>query len=184
MAPWIPLRVGTWSDRLRTPIGGRLPFLLAGGLPAAVGLALIGFLDTLAAVAIASALLRFLLRGLRTLPRAVSRPVRRCGGCRRAQSAQALARGVGTGVALVGGGLLLSIARPLPLVVAGLMLVVAIFAFVLLLARTGLPDQPDDPAIARDLARRLARLIATNSALRCYLIAMRCARWPRCAQGI
>jgi Na+/melibiose symporter-like transporter len=29
MALWVPLVVGAWSDRLRTPIGGRLPFLLA-----------------------------------------------------------------------------------------------------------------------------------------------------------
>src|ERR687885_508891 len=29
LALWLPLVVGTWSDRLRTPLGGRLPFLLA-----------------------------------------------------------------------------------------------------------------------------------------------------------
>src|SRR5437764_10614357 len=30
LALWLPLLVGTWSDSLRTRIGGRLPFLLAG----------------------------------------------------------------------------------------------------------------------------------------------------------
>lgn len=30
MALWLPLVVGSWSDRLRTRIGGRLPFLIAG----------------------------------------------------------------------------------------------------------------------------------------------------------
>ena len=29
IALWLPLVVGSWSDRLRTPIGGRLPFLIA-----------------------------------------------------------------------------------------------------------------------------------------------------------
>ena len=30
LALWLPLVVGSWSDRLRTSIGGRLPFLVAG----------------------------------------------------------------------------------------------------------------------------------------------------------
>src|ERR1043165_4209611 len=29
VALWLPLLVGAWSDQLRTPIGGRLPFVLA-----------------------------------------------------------------------------------------------------------------------------------------------------------
>ena len=28
MALWLPLAVGSWSDRLRTPIGSRLPFII------------------------------------------------------------------------------------------------------------------------------------------------------------
>src|SRR5690349_24323614 len=38
MALWIPLISGAWSDTLRTRIGGRLPFVLAGAVPAAVAL--------------------------------------------------------------------------------------------------------------------------------------------------
>ncbi|MHB1836648.1 MAG: hypothetical protein ACYCXW_16995, partial [Solirubrobacteraceae bacterium] len=41
MALWVPLIFGPWSDTLRTRIGGRLPFVLAGGAPAAVVLTLI-----------------------------------------------------------------------------------------------------------------------------------------------
>jgi len=48
MALWIPLISGAWSDTLRTRIGGRLPFVIAGAIPAAVALALIGFVHSLA----------------------------------------------------------------------------------------------------------------------------------------
>src|ERR687884_1533530 len=36
-ALWLPLVVGTWSDRVRTRIGGRPPFLLAGSPGVIVG---------------------------------------------------------------------------------------------------------------------------------------------------
>jgi Na+/melibiose symporter-like transporter len=42
MALWLPLLVGSWSDRLRTRLGGRLPFLIAGAPVLAVGLVALG----------------------------------------------------------------------------------------------------------------------------------------------
>ena len=44
MALWVPLLSGAWSDQLRGRLGGRLPFVIAGVIPAAVALALIGFM--------------------------------------------------------------------------------------------------------------------------------------------
>ena len=55
MALWVPLIAGPWSDRLRTGIGGRLPFVIAGTIPAAVGVALIGFVHTLGLVTLCAA---------------------------------------------------------------------------------------------------------------------------------
>jgi hypothetical protein len=52
MALWLPLVVGSWSDRLRTPIGGRLPFIIVATPPLVVALALIGFVQSVAAAAI------------------------------------------------------------------------------------------------------------------------------------
>src|SRR5512133_2484616 len=43
MALWLPLAVGSWSDRLRTPLGSRLPFILAATPALAVALAVLGF---------------------------------------------------------------------------------------------------------------------------------------------
>jgi MFS family permease len=173
MALWIPLLTGTWSDQLRTRIGGRLPFVLAGAGPAAVAVALIGFVGSLGAVALVAALF-FAFYFVAYEPYRAMYPdlidEQQVAG--RAQSSQAVARGLGTGLALLGGGLLLSIARPLPFVVAGVILVAAISAFVVLLLRHGLPEQHqhagESPA---KVAACLPRLLGRHVALRAYLIA-------------
>lgn len=172
MALWIPLIVGAWSDQLRTPLGGRLPFLLAGGIPAAVALALIGWLDSLGAVAIAAAFF-FAFYFVAYEPYRALYPdlVDQAEIAGRAQSTQALARGAGTGLALLGGGLLLSVARPLPFAVAAVVLVASILAFVWLMVRIGVPEQRGAPETARRLTQRLWRLLASNPTLRAYLIA-------------
>src|SRR5947207_8636932 len=43
MALALPILVGSWSDRLTTPIGGRLPFVIAATPIVVVALALLGF---------------------------------------------------------------------------------------------------------------------------------------------
>jgi Na+/melibiose symporter-like transporter len=173
MALWVPLIFGSWSDMLRTRIGGRLPFVLAGGAPAAVVIALIGFVHGLVLIAVMAALF-FLFYFIAYEPyRAMYPdllPSREVGG--RAQSAQAVARGVGTGCALLGGGLLLSVARPLPFVVAGVVLVVALGGFVVLILRRGTP--PQDQRNAENplrVARRLPRLLLQHASLRAYFVA-------------
>jgi MFS family permease len=173
MALWVPLIFGSWSDTLRTRIGGRLPFVLAGGIPAAVVLALIGFMHGLGLIALVSALF-FLFYFVAYEPyRAMypdMLPSREVGG--RAQSAQAVARGVGTGLALFGGGLLLSVARPLPFAVAAVVVMCALVGFVVLIVRRGVPDQHQDEAqSAMQIARRLPRLVKRHPELRAYFFA-------------
>ena len=55
MALWVPLIAGAWSDKLRTRIGGRLPFVVAGTIPAAIALVVIGFVNSLGLVALVAA---------------------------------------------------------------------------------------------------------------------------------
>lgn len=172
MALGVPLVAGVWSDRVRTPIGGRLPFVLAGGIPAAAALVLIGLLHSLVGVAIAAA-------GFFALYFTAYEPYRalypdlvqgeEIAG--RAQSTQAVARGAGTGLALLGGGLLLSIARWMPFAVAALVLVAAIIAFTWLLLRLRTPRQHAATGSASSVARRLRHLIAHHPNLRRYFIA-------------
>jgi predicted MFS family arabinose efflux permease len=83
-----------------------------------------------------------------------------------------VARGGGTGLALLGGGLLLSLGRPVPFAVGACLMLAAVAAFVVLLIRRGMPEQGQDeregPA---EMAKRLRRLVSEHPALRAYLIA-------------
>ncbi|HTD78579.1 MAG TPA: MFS transporter, partial [Chloroflexota bacterium] len=52
-AMFLPIIAGTWSDQLRTRLGGRLPFLLAGAPVAALALVGIGLATSLTIVVVA-----------------------------------------------------------------------------------------------------------------------------------
>jgi MFS family permease len=173
MALWVPLIFGSWSDTLRTRIGGRLPFVIAGGLPAAIVLVMIGLVHGLGLIALTAALFFFFYFIVYEPYRAMypdMLPSDEVGG--RAQGAQAIARGFGTGFALLGGGLLLSVARPLPFAVAALVVLLALGGFVVLILRRGTPPQDyrqgEGPA---QVARRLPRLMKQHPALRAYFVA-------------
>ena len=172
MALWVPLIFGSWSDTLRTRIGGRLPFVLAGGIPAAVVLALIGFVQGLGLVALVAALFFFFYFIAYEPYRAMYPDLLPNEVSGRAQSAQAVARGVGTGIALLGGGLLLSVARPLPFALGAGVIIAALVGFVVLILRRGTPQQDYRRAESvRQVARRLPRLIRRHRALRAYFVA-------------
>ena len=173
MALWIPLVVGVWSDQLRTRIGGRLPFVLAGTVPAAVFLSMIGLIGSLGAVAAVAALF-FAFYFVAYEPyRAMYPDLLEQEVAGRAQSSQAVARGVGTGIALLGGGLLLSLGRPVPFAVGACLMLAAVTAFVVLLIRRGVPEQlgQDEREGPAEMAKRLRRLVSEHPALRAYLIA-------------
>lgn len=184
MALWVPLIAGASSDTLRTRIGGRLPFVLAGAVPAAVALALIGFVHTLVLVALVAAVF-FAFYFVAYEPYRAMYPdlLDEDAVAGRAQSTQALARGLGTGAALLGGGLLLSVARPLPFALSALILLGAVGAFVLLILRRGLPEQAQEDAEGpAQIARRLPRLMKDHPALRAYFVAN--ALWEMALAGL
>jgi MFS family permease len=125
----VPLVAGTLSDRLPpSPLGRRLPFVLAGAPLAVAGLALLSFSPT-AGTAGAAVLVFFVgyyvyyppYRALYAdlLPRRLYA---------RAQAGQAIARGVGLGVALLAGGLLLGLWQPLPFLIGSALLAAATLA--------------------------------------------------------
>jgi Na+/melibiose symporter-like transporter len=180
MALWVPMIVGTWSDRAKTKIGGRLPFVIAGAVPAAVAMALIGFVHSLGIVAIVAGVF-FGFYFVAYEPYRAMYPdlldEEEVAG--RAQSTQALARGIGTGCALLGGGLLLSIARPLPFFVAGVVLLAATTAFVLLTlkrvidvhSRRGGDKKGNGAPNVAAVAGRVWKLLREHGALRAYFFA-------------
>jgi Na+/melibiose symporter-like transporter len=185
MALWIPLIVGPWSDHLRSRIGGRLPFVIAGSIPAAAALILVGFMHSLVAVALAAGGF-FAFYFVAYEPYRAMYPdlvqSREIAG--RAQSAQAVARGLGTGLALVGSGLLLSVSEAAPFVFAAAVLVVAVGAFVYLVLRRGLEEQPEDIASERprEVAAKLSRILTQHPALRAYFVAN--ALWEMALAGL
>ncbi|MGI8507520.1 MAG: MFS transporter [Solirubrobacteraceae bacterium] len=168
----LPLVFGTWSDQLQTRLGGRLPFVLGAAPALAVVLALLGFSGSLLAtilLVLAFFTAYFIAyEPYRALyPDLISREV-----AGRAQSIQALWRGGGTGLALVGGGLLFGLARWLPFVTASVVFVVAVAVFALVLLRRRVPDQDSHAALGlRKAVGELRRLIAEHPALRAYLVA-------------
>jgi MFS family permease len=171
LALWLPLVVGSWSDRLRTRIGGRLPFLVAGGPVVIVGLGAMGFVGSVGGLAIA-AFVFFIGYFLAYEPyRALYPDAVPDEAAGRAQGIQALWRGAGTGLALFGGGLLLSLGQAAPFLVVAAVYVIAMGAFALVLVRRGVPDEPQPKGGVRDAVHGVRSLLRESPALRAFLVA-------------
>jgi MFS family permease len=169
MALWVPLIFGAWSDSVSTRFGGRLPFILAGAIPAAATVALIGIVHGLGLIALTTAGFFFCYFVAYEPYRAMYPDMLPPEVSGRSQSAQAVARGLGTAIALLGGGLLLSVGRALPFAFAALVLVGAIGAFTVLLLRRGAPVQHQDAhAGPRTRTRELWELVRADPALRAF----------------
>jgi MFS family permease len=172
MALTVPLLMGTWSDRLRTRVGGRLPFVIAGAVPMASMLVLLGLAGS---IGVAALLLLVFFAAYFTCYepyRALYPDLVDDAIAGRAQSTQALARGLGTFLALVGGGLLISLATPAPFVVAAVVTLAGLALFVRDVLRRGVPeqDQPRSRGLHDD-ARKLWRMVRRRRELRLYLYA-------------
>jgi MFS family permease len=184
MALWVPLIAGTWSDRASSRIGGRLPFVIAGAVPAAVAMALIGFLDTLGLVAlVTAAFFGFYFVAYEPYRAMYPDLVGDADIIGRAQSTQALGRGLGTGTALLAGGLLLGVWRALPFLFAACVLVAAIGGFLAVALARGMgASRPGRDARRRpglwgrvgeiaEAAGAVSRLIIEHEVLRAFFLA-------------
>ena len=125
----IPVVSGALSDRLPGSVQARrLPFVVAGAPLVVVGLVLLGFSGSVG-VAAAAVLLFFIGYYLYYPPyRAVYADLLPRNFYARAQASQAILRGAGLGMALLAGGLLLSVWRPLPFTIAAVALVATTLA--------------------------------------------------------
>jgi MFS family permease len=167
----LPVLIGSWSDRLRTPWGGRLPFVVAGTpvlVVALLGMGVVGGMPALAlAVAVFFAGYFVAYEPYRAFyPDLVGDEV-----AGRAQSTQAVWRGIGTGLALLGGGLLLSIGQATPFVVAAVLVTGSIALFVTLVVRDGVPDQDTTAKGARESATEMVELLRDDPPLRAFFFA-------------
>src|SRR6185369_1890948 len=114
--------------RAGSPIERRFPFVLAGAPLIVGGLALLGFSGSIALAAVA--VFAFFVGYYLYYPpyRALYADLLPRSFYARAQSSQAILRGAGLGVALLAGGLLLSVWQPLPFAIAAIAVVATTFA--------------------------------------------------------
>jgi MFS family permease len=172
MALFLPLLAGSWSDQLRTRIGGRLPFVIGAAPVIAVALAVLGFVGSILAAAVVLAVFFAAYYTAYEPYRALYPDLVDDEIAGRAQSTQALFRGAATAVALVGGGLLFAIGPPVPFVVAAVILLAAIGAFVYGTLRGGPPEQDEvEGGGVRDRARDLREVIREQPKLKVFFAA-------------
>lgn len=180
----LPIVVGARSDRLETRIGGRLPFLLAGIPVTVAAIVLLGFVGSFAAATIVVVLF-FAAYYVAFEPyRALYPDLIEEDAAGRAQSAQAVARGLGTGLALVGGGLLLAVAQWVPFVAAAVVLAVSTAVFTrVLMRRSDVGRQRTEGTVhAREALGELRRIVRDRPTLRRYFVAN--ALWEAALAGI
>jgi MFS family permease len=152
----VPLLAGALSDRLPAGrFGKRLPFVFAGAPLVLAGLILLPLSPNLLVAGIA--LLLFFVGYYLYYPpyRALYADLLPRKLYARSQASQAVLRGAGLGVALLTGGLLLSLWTPLPFVVAGSIVLVSTLAL-RPIARLQAACRPAAEAVSASL-RELAR---------------------------
>ena len=171
IALWLPLVVGSWSDRLRTPLGSRLPFILAATPALVLALAVLGFVNTIAEAAIVVAVFFVgyfvAYEPYRALyPDLVDDEI-----AGRAQSSQAIFRGLGTFLALVGGGLLISISEPLPFIATAVIVAACLGAFGVAGIRYRRRERPVHEEAMSEVVRRVADIVRGHRELQAFLVA-------------
>lgn len=168
----VPIVVGGWSDSTSSRIGRRLPFVLGGAV--LMVLALLGMplgAGSLLWVAISLAVFFFGYFGYYTpyyalFPDLVPAAVRG-----RSQGVQGGFRSAGLLLALVGGGFLLSLWRPLPFAIGALAVVGVTVALCLgLRGRVGQERGADQPSPGGGLRTDLG-LVRDNRAIRYWIAA-------------
>jgi len=167
MALLLAVPAGALSDRGRS----RLPFVEWASPVLVVALALMGLASSLP-VALALVIVFFAAYFVAYEPYRALYPDMvddRITG--RAQSTQALWRGLGTILAIATGGALLAIGDTVPFVAAAIVSGITIAAFLMLLPRERAEHEPNRSESLRDDVRRLYRLVRERGDLRAFMVA-------------
>ena len=159
----VPLVVGPLSDRTSTRFGARRPWLVAALLPMVASLVLVGEAGSLVATAAVLAVFYVAYYVYETPYRSMYPDRISSGRLGRAMGAQHLLRGAAICLALVLGGLLLGIGRPLPFVLSAAIVLAGGVAVVAL-------TEPADAKGAGDALAPL-RILRSEPSVRLFLIA-------------
>jgi hypothetical protein len=154
----VPVAVGSRSDRTRSRLGSRMPFLAAGALLAVAALLVLPATSSLLVVAAALCVFYVGYFSAYAPYRALYPDCVDPAHQGRALGMQSTLREIGLGLALVGGGLLFATGQALPFVAAAALMAVVMAVFVLAVrdprARPGARARPGrrDDAPARGVA--------------------------------
>ncbi len=140
VALFAPVLIGSWSDRVKRQGGSRLPFLLVAAPPLLLVLVAMPIAGSLAALAPLVILFYLGYFAYYAPYRALYPDLVGSDERGRSQGIQKTLREVGLVSALVGGGLLLALWRPLPFVLAGVVLIAVTIGLVHGLRRRGTSD--------------------------------------------
>jgi MFS family permease len=174
-ALFLPVLVGSLSDRTRTRLGRRLPYALFATPLLVLPLALLPFSGSYAATVGLVSL--FYVGYFVYYPpyQALFADLVPSSYAGRAQGVQGVARGLGLGAALVGGGLLLSVWAPLPFLLAAAAVILTTAALV-----HGVPVGA--APVERSQAPRLLALLRARPELRSFAVAN--ALWEGSFMGL
>ena len=150
-ALFLPVLIGSLSDRTRSRLGRRLPYAVFAAPLLVVPLVLLPFSDSYAGT-VALVSLFFVGYFVYYPPyQALFADLVPASHIGRAQGVQGVMRGLGLGAALLGGGLLLSVWAPLPFLLGAAAVVVTTVALVRGVPREPLAPAPSAPAAASGL---------------------------------
>ncbi len=165
-ALFLPVLVGSLSDRTRSRLGRRLPYAVFAAPLLVVPLVLVPF-STSYAMTVALVSLFFVGYFVYYPPyQALFAELVPASHQGRAQGLQGVMRGLGLGAALVGGGLLLSVWAPLPFVLGGLAVVVTTVALV-----RGVPAKTEVEKPCIECRKGARRLLRERPDLRNFMVA-------------
>lgn len=169
----VPIAAGAWSDQLETRIGGRLPFLILGAPAVGVTIALMGFMGSLVPLALLVFVFFVAYYTAYEPYRAMYPDLVTAEIAGRAQSTQAIFRGMATGTALVGGGLLFILSPKLPFVIFAVLASGTIAGFVwgILGTRAAGRQGKHEQRTIRATINRIVGLLRSRPALRAFLFA-------------
>ncbi|MFT3764812.1 MAG: MFS transporter [Minicystis sp.] len=166
----LPLWIGGLSDRVDTRFGRRVPFLMATAPIAAIALVLIPLAGSLPVMAAAVFLFYVAYFTYLAPYRALYPDLVPLDASGRAQGILGIFNQAGLGFALVGGGLLLEVWRPLPYVVAAATMLLGTLILVLGLRRRAWPPAWTERSSARSPAAEVWALLRDHRAIRALML--------------
>jgi Na+/melibiose symporter-like transporter len=168
---FLPLIVGSRSDRVRTRLGSRMPFVLAATPVAVVALILMPLVGSILAVGVLLACFYIAYFTYYAPYRALYPDVVREEHRSRSQGIQKTWREAGLGLALVSGGLLLSAWKPLPFMIAALVLAASTLAFYRWIDDPGEGSSDEEQESVAQIFREVIKVVRHHPAMRWLITA-------------